>query len=158
DDTDPAAELAAWLDRVTLNQAVRRSGNRRRVAGLIPTPAEPVSEDMRAALAERQELVESAAGGLLHYAISEGESWIKRLGAPGDDARSRTVWIGHATTVALYGTATASLIRSPWERPRGSRRPSKLSSTGMPPLRSAEPRRRKHPPPYDHPTALPGKT
>lgn len=102
DDTDPAAELAAWLDRVTLNQAVRRSGNRHRVAGLIPTPAEPVSEDMRAALAERQELVESAAGRLLHYAISEGESWIKRLGAPGDDARSRTVWMGHATTVALY--------------------------------------------------------
>ncbi len=102
EDTDPAAELAAWLDRATLNQATRRTANRRRVAGLIPAPAEPVSDDMRAALAERQELIESAAGRLLYHAISEGEPWIKRLGTPGKDTRSRNLWTRHATTVALY--------------------------------------------------------
>ncbi|UUA89066.1 helicase C-terminal domain-containing protein [Corynebacterium genitalium ATCC 33030] len=30
EDTDPAAELAAWLDRATLNQSTRRAANRRR--------------------------------------------------------------------------------------------------------------------------------
>ncbi|WP_249933793.1 MobF family relaxase [Kocuria sp. 2SI] len=102
DRTDPAAELAAWLDRATLNQAVRRSANRRRVAGLIPTPPGPIAEDVRAALAERRDLIEAAVDRLLHRAISEGEPWTKGLGTPDADPRARALWTKNATTVALY--------------------------------------------------------
>ena len=61
---DPAAQLATMLDRAT--QRLRPSKRARtRFAGLIPTPAAPIPDDMQIALTERQTLIEAAAGRLV---------------------------------------------------------------------------------------------
>lgn len=58
---DPAAQLATMLDRAT--QRLRPGKRARtRFAGLVPTPAAPIADDMQIALTERQTLIEVAAG------------------------------------------------------------------------------------------------
>lgn len=101
DQADPAAQLADMLDQAT--QKLRPGkGTRVRVAGLIPTPAEPIADDMQTALTERQALIEAAARGLLHDAQESGAAWVTKLGQPGSRPEARERWEAHATTVALY--------------------------------------------------------
>src|SRR5699024_635241 len=98
---DPAAQLATMLDQAT--QKLRPGKRARaRVAGLIPTPAEPIADDMRAALAQRQELIETAARQLLQDAEDVGDAWVARLGRPSTRPEERERWEAHAATVALY--------------------------------------------------------
>ncbi|MEV8172906.1 MobF family relaxase [Microbacterium sp. NPDC077486] len=98
---DPAAQLANMLDQATQQL---RPGKRigARVAGLIPTPAEPVADDMQTALAQRQELIETAARQLLQDAEDAGAAWVARLGQPSTRPEGRERWEAHAATVALY--------------------------------------------------------
>lgn len=99
--TDPAAQLANMLDQAT-QQLRPGQRTRARVAGLIPTPAVPISDDMRAALAQRQELIETAARQLLQDAEEAGAAWVARLGLPSSRSEGRERWKAHAATVALY--------------------------------------------------------
>lgn len=100
--TDPAAQLATMIDRATLNQPSARGARRRRVAGLLPTPAEPIAQDMQAALDERAALIEAAARRAVSTATRDSEDWISRLGRPPRNRRERVAWLANATTVALY--------------------------------------------------------
>lgn len=101
DQTDPAAQLADMLDQAT--QKFRPSKRTRaRIAGLIPTPAEPIADDMQTALTERRALIEAAAHGLLRDAQEAGAAWVARLGQPSSRPEARERWEAHAATVALY--------------------------------------------------------
>jgi conjugative relaxase-like TrwC/TraI family protein len=101
DQADPAAVLAKRVDHATTSLAGGRT-RPRRVGGLIPTPAEPIPDDMQAALTERQRLIEAAARRALHHALDAGEGWTKRIGRAPAAGRARAAWLAHATTVALY--------------------------------------------------------
>lgn len=101
DQADPAAQLAYMVDQA--NQKLRPGKRTRtRVAGLIPTPAEPMADDMRAALAERQALIETAARGLVRDAQEAGAAWVTRLGQSSSRPEALERWEAHAATVALY--------------------------------------------------------
>ncbi|WP_246846642.1 MobF family relaxase [Humibacter ginsenosidimutans] len=99
---DSAALLATRIDRATAKLGQRRAATTRRVAGLIPIPAGPIPDDMRAALTERQTLIETAARKLLQIAIHARENWTTRVGPPPTNQRARRVWSAHAATIALY--------------------------------------------------------
>lgn len=101
DQADPAAQLANMLDQAT--QKLRPGKRTRaRVIGLIPTPAEPIADDMQTALNERQALIEAAARKLLHDAREAGAAWVARLGQLSSRPEARERWEAHAATVALY--------------------------------------------------------
>ncbi|WP_281276210.1 C-terminal helicase domain-containing protein [Flexivirga caeni] len=101
DQADPAAQLADMLDQAT--QKLRPGKRTRaRVAGLIPTPAEPIADDMQTALTERQILIEAAALQLVHDAQEVGAAWVTRLGQPSVRPEAQERWEAHAATVALY--------------------------------------------------------
>lgn len=101
DQADPAAQLANMLDQAT-QQLPPGKRTRARVAGLIPTPAEPIADDMRAALAERQALIETAARGIVRDAQAAGATWVTRLGQSRSRPEALERWEAHAATVALY--------------------------------------------------------
>lgn len=101
DQADPAGQLANMFDQAT-QQLPPGKRTRARVAGLIPTPAEPIAEDMQTALTERQMLIETAARGLLHDAQEARAAWVTRLGQPSTRPEARERWKPHAATVALY--------------------------------------------------------
>lgn len=98
---DPAAQLANMLDKAT-GQLAPGKNRRRRVAGLIATPAEPVTDDMRAALTERRALIEAAARRLVREAQDAGAAWVSRLGTPGADVMAKQQCQAYAATIALY--------------------------------------------------------
>lgn len=99
--SDPAAQLATLLDQAT-GSLPPGDNAPARVAGLIGTPTEPVTEDMRAALADRQALIGAAARRLVQEAQDAGAAWIGRLGQSGPQPKARAQWHAHAATVALY--------------------------------------------------------
>ncbi|WP_390466934.1 MobF family relaxase, partial [Microbacterium sp. MTN4-12] len=101
DQSDPAAQLAAILDQATQKLPPGKR-TKARVAGLIPTPAEPIADDMQTALTQRQMLIETAARGLLHDAQEAGAAWVTKLGQPGLRIEARERWEAHAATIALY--------------------------------------------------------
>lgn len=101
DQADPAAQLANMLDQATQKLPPGKR-TRARVAGLIPTPAEPIAADMRTALTQRQALIETAARELLHDAQEAGAAWLVRLGEPPTEPTARARWNNGATTIALY--------------------------------------------------------
>lgn len=98
---DPASQLATMLDQATSGLPPGKN-TPVRVAGLLATPAEPVAEDMRAALTDRQVLIEAAARRLAQEAQDTGAAWIGRLGQPGPQSKARAQWKTHAATIALY--------------------------------------------------------
>lgn len=101
DQADPAAQLADMLDQAT--QRLRPGKRARvRVAGLIPRPAAPISDDMETALAQRQELIEAYARELLRDSQNVGAAWVTKLGQPGSHPEALALWKAHAATVALY--------------------------------------------------------
>lgn len=119
DEADPAAQLAKQIDHATTTARQGRGARTRRVAGLIPVPAEPISEDMQVALGERQQLIETAARQELRHALDAGEGWIKRLGPIPRARRGRTTWVAHATTIALYRHRYEITGRAPLGNPKG---------------------------------------
>ena len=98
---DPAAQLATMLDQAT-SQLAPGKNRRPRVAGLIATPAEPITGDMQTALVTRQTLIEAAARRLVQEAQDAGTAWLSRLGTPTAQPRARTRWENEAAAVALY--------------------------------------------------------
>ncbi|MGO2194580.1 MAG: ATP-dependent DNA helicase [Brachybacterium sp.] len=118
DQADPAAQLAKQIDHATISRSQGRGPRPRRVAGLIPVPAEPVPGDMQAALAERQQLIETAARRGLRHALDAGEDWTKRLGPIPRARIVRVTWIAHATTIALYRHCYDITGRAPLGNPK----------------------------------------
>ncbi|MEU3332663.1 hypothetical protein ACF046_11565 [Glutamicibacter creatinolyticus] len=101
DQTDPAAQLADMLDQA-IPKLRPGKRTRARVAGLIPAPAEPISDDMQTALTKRPTLIETVARRLLHDAQEAGAAWVARLGQPSSRLEARERWEAHAATVSLY--------------------------------------------------------
>ena len=99
--TDPAAQLATMLDQAT-GQLSPGKNRRRRVAGLIATPARPIPDDMQTALDERQALIEARARRLVNDAEQAGAAWLLPLGKPPSVSRARAQWQTEAATIALY--------------------------------------------------------
>jgi hypothetical protein len=104
---DDAADVAAVLHArvaaaITRSIAAGRvSTAPRLIVGLIPEALGDMDEEMRGALAERRELIESRATELLHRATQAGEPWLRQLGPP-PPGHARTTWQRHARTVAAY--------------------------------------------------------
>jgi hypothetical protein len=57
---------------------------------------------MRAALDERESLIEARADAVLDGALAESAPWTKALGAPPTDRRRAPVWRKAARVVAAY--------------------------------------------------------
>lgn len=99
---DPAVLIARVIDRLAAEP--RRGTNRpgpARVAGLLPRPVGAMSDDMRAALTQRQQLIERAAQELAIADLEAGAAWTKRLGTPSRD-RDQAAWFRRVTTIRLY--------------------------------------------------------
>ena len=103
DAADIGAVLLSRLSHATYQP---KAGKNRRVpkliAGLIPVAEGPMSDEMRAGLAEREALMESRALALAEDAVSKSEPWLRRLGQPPARPTSRNRWIHEARTVAAY--------------------------------------------------------
>ena len=57
---------------------------------------------MRAALDEREDLIEARAGAVLEAALTESAPWTKALGTPPTDRRPAPAWRKSARVVAAY--------------------------------------------------------
>lgn len=99
---DPAARLAGMIDQATQRLPQRMNVRTRRVAGLIPIPAEPIADEMQDALRDRRSLIEAAAHQLAQDAIDAGAAWTKRLGETLVPQADRARWMTYVATVALY--------------------------------------------------------
>ncbi len=104
DADDIAAVLHYRVARATARPA--GSGRARKaprlIAGLIPEATGTMSAELRQALTERRNLIETRADALLDTALTENQGWTKALGAPPEDARTAASWRRLGRTVAAY--------------------------------------------------------
>ena len=104
DADDIASVLHYRVARATARPA--GSGRTRKtprlIAGLIPSADGPMTRDMRQALDERRELIETRADAVLDTARDAAEPWTRTLGEPPRDPRKAAAWRRHARTVAAY--------------------------------------------------------
>lgn len=73
-----------------------------RGAGLIPQAHGIIDAEMRAALDEREALIEARADAVLEAALTESAPWTNALGAPPADRRRATAWRKAARVIAAY--------------------------------------------------------
>lgn len=104
---DGAVDLAAVLQHRVETTAKQPPGGRRRktpalIAGLIPEAQGDMTLEMRAALDERRDLIESRARRLAEEAVDEHAPWLRKLGHPPTEARDRRRWLRQVATVAAY--------------------------------------------------------
>ncbi len=100
---DPGLLLTRWIEKLAAEP--RRGTNwsgPARVAGLLPQPVGPMGEDMRAALTERQQLIERAVHQLTIADLEAGEAWTKPLGTPRNSPRQKAEWFRAGATIRLY--------------------------------------------------------
>ncbi len=104
DADDIASVLHYRVARATARPA--GSGRTRKaprlIAGLIPSADGPIAGDMRQALNERRELIETRADAVLDTARDAGEAWTRPLGEPPRDPRKAAAWRRSACTIAAY--------------------------------------------------------
>ena len=104
DADDIAAVLHYRVARATAHPA--GSGRARKapklIAGLIPRAREVRDGEMRAALDEREALIEARADAVLDAALTDKAPWTRALGASPSDARRAEVWRKAARVVAAY--------------------------------------------------------
>ncbi len=103
DADDVAAVLRHRLDTAA-SQAPRgkRGVPPRLIAGLIPEPLGPMSDDDRQAIDERKQLIEDRARALADHAVANREPWTRRLGISPADLGEHDRWLYALTTVAAY--------------------------------------------------------
>ncbi len=101
---DIAAALRDRLRRATdpRTGSSRPRPAHRLIAGLIPQATGPMTDDMRQALAQRQQLIEQRAVALADSAIADDIRWLRQLGPPPRDSRQRQAWQRHVQTIAAY--------------------------------------------------------
>ncbi|MCW5951128.1 MAG: hypothetical protein KIT69_02570 [Propionibacteriaceae bacterium] len=104
DADDIAAVVHYRVERATARPAGsgRTRKSARLIAGLIPQARGVLDADMRAALDEREELIEAHAAAVLDTALTECAPWTKALGMPPNDRRRAATWRKAARTVAAY--------------------------------------------------------
>lgn len=102
DADDIGAVLISRLRHTTSESPPRRPGKARLIAGLIPVADGPMPDDMRRALADRQQLMESRATAQAEGAVAQKAAWLRRLGAPPVDPHQRMLWMQKACVVAAY--------------------------------------------------------
>ncbi|UUE19371.1 MobF family relaxase [Microbacterium sp. J1-1] len=104
DADDIAAVLHYRVAKVTARPAGpgRTRKAPRLIAGLIPEAAGTVPSEMRQALTERRDLIETRADALLDTALTEKHEWIAKLGVQPKQARAAQAWRHAARTIAAY--------------------------------------------------------
>ena len=100
DAVDPAAVLHARLERAT--QSTRPATSARLIAGLVPEALGPMDDDMRAALQQRQRLIEDRATVCAATAVQTGAAWVTDLDPRRHDAASAVAWEQRVRLVAAY--------------------------------------------------------
>ncbi|NYG20006.1 hypothetical protein BJY17_000753 [Agromyces hippuratus] len=110
---EDAADVAAVL-RARVAAAVTQGGSQhatagrvrrspRLIAGLIPQAVGLMDAEMRRALHERAELIETRARAILDQSLVAGEAWTRALGKPPPaDTPAAAQWCRQARTVAAY--------------------------------------------------------
>jgi conjugative relaxase-like TrwC/TraI family protein len=104
---DSAVDVAAVLQHRVETVAKQPPGGRRRktpalIAGLIPEAQGDMTSEMRIALQERRDLIETRAYELAERAVTERAQWLRKLGQSPADTRERRRWLQHVATVAAY--------------------------------------------------------
>lgn len=116
---EDADDIASIIHHRLAHATARPAGSGRTrkparlIAGLIPRVEGPVAADMRQALDERRDLIETRADAVLDAALRDHESWIRPLGAPPKDARGQRRWRQHARVIAAYRDRYAIIDGSP---------------------------------------------
>ncbi len=104
DADDIAAVLHYRVERATARPA--GSGRTRKpprlIAGLIPHAHGVTNAEMRAALDEREVLIEARADAMLDTALAESVPWTVALGTPPNERRRAATWRKAARVVAAY--------------------------------------------------------
>lgn len=104
DADDIAAVLHYRVARATARPA--GSGRSRKaprlIAGLIPHADGVLDPEMRAALGEREALMEARADAVLDGALTGRAPWTRALGTPPSDTRRAAAWRKAARVVAAY--------------------------------------------------------
>jgi len=104
DADDIAAVLHYRVERATARPAGsgRTRTPPRLIAGLLAQAHGVIDVEMRAALDEREELIEARADAVLDGALTESVPWTKALGAQPNDRRRAATWRKAARVVAAY--------------------------------------------------------
>ena len=103
DADDIAAVLGYRLDKVASQAPLgERRVPPRLIAGLIPEPLGPMSDEDRQAIDERKKLIEDRARALAEQALAAREPWTRRFGTPPAAPHDRDRWLDALTTVAAY--------------------------------------------------------
>ncbi|TAM71717.1 MAG: conjugal transfer protein [Microbacteriaceae bacterium] len=103
-----ADDIAAVLHHRVARAAARPAGSGRArktprlIAGLIPEATGTMSGELRQALTERRDLIETRAGALLNTALTENQVWTKALGRLPEEAKTSAAWQRLARTIAAY--------------------------------------------------------
>ncbi len=104
DADDIAAVLHFRVARATARPA--GSGRTRKaprlIAGLIPEATGAMPPEMRQALIERRDLIETRTDALLNTALTEKREWITKLGTQPKQAREARAWRYAARTIVAY--------------------------------------------------------
>ncbi|TYL55447.1 relaxase domain-containing protein [Nocardioides sp. BGMRC 2183] len=103
---DDADDIAAVLTHRLDSAAARPPRGCRQqpklIAGLIPEPLDPMTDDHRHAIAERKNIIETRARALAEQALADRAPWTRRLGIPPTDRADRERWLQALTTIAAY--------------------------------------------------------
>jgi hypothetical protein len=99
---DVAAVLHHRVERWAEAAGRRRRAADNLIAGLIPRADGITDPDLALALVERDEAMERRAHSLAGQAIEHSQSWLRPLGPPPTDPRTRAAWMRRVATVAAY--------------------------------------------------------
>jgi len=103
-----ADDIAAVLHYRVTRATARAAGTGRApkaprlIAGLIPEATGAMSTELRRALTERRDLIETRAEALLDTALTGRQNWTMELGRQPKQARAVEAWRRAARTVAAY--------------------------------------------------------
>jgi conjugative relaxase-like TrwC/TraI family protein len=102
DADDVAAILHGRVQRWLQSARTRGTRADNLIAGLVPRATNISDLDMAWALRERDQAMERRARTLAEQAISTGQPWTQRLGAPPDHPAQNELWLRALSTVAAY--------------------------------------------------------
>jgi conjugative relaxase-like TrwC/TraI family protein len=105
---DDADDIGAILRHRLRHATVHRSGRShgqlspRLIAGLIPEAIGEMTEEVRTALQERQQLIEHRAITLAETAVQAGKPWTTPLGDPPTAPQQQRQWLQQVRVIAAY--------------------------------------------------------